>query len=106
MMRDQIDYEKRQMIEAAGLAESNGRISGPRGAPAKLGIQQSTLDSKIKALRINKRRFQLRQASQPRAVAWLGDLTQVELASYAIASSSKVCYVPKECHSALGNNSQ
>jgi formate hydrogenlyase transcriptional activator len=41
------------MIEAA-LAECNGR---PRGAAAKLGIPQSTLDSKIKALKINKHRF-------------------------------------------------
>ncbi len=48
--------EEREMIEAA-LAESNGRVSGPRGAAAKLGIPQSTLDSKIKALKINKQRF-------------------------------------------------
>ena len=34
-------------------AESNGRVSGPRGAAAKLGIPQSTLDSKIKALKLN-----------------------------------------------------
>jgi DNA-binding NtrC family response regulator len=44
------------MIEAA-LADSNGRVSGPRGAAAKLGIPQSTLDSKIKALKIDKQRF-------------------------------------------------
>jgi transcriptional regulator with GAF, ATPase, and Fis domain len=48
--------QEREMIEAA-LAECNGRISGPRGAAAKLGIPQSTLDSKIKALKINKQRF-------------------------------------------------
>jgi transcriptional regulator with GAF, ATPase, and Fis domain len=48
--------QEREMIEAA-LAESNGRVSGPRGAAAKLGIPQSTLDSKIKALKINKQRF-------------------------------------------------
>jgi len=47
---------EKEMIEAA-LAESNGRVSGPRGAAAKLGIPQSTLDSKIKALKINKQRF-------------------------------------------------
>ena len=50
-----VAHEK-EMIEAA-LAESNGRVSGPRGAAAKLGIPQSTLDSKIKALKINKQRF-------------------------------------------------
>jgi transcriptional regulator with GAF, ATPase, and Fis domain len=48
--------QEREMIESA-LEESNGRVSGPRGAAAKLGIPQSTLDSKIKALKINKQRF-------------------------------------------------
>lgn len=48
--------QEKEMIEAA-LAESNGRVSGPRGAAAKLGIPQSTLDSKIKSLKINKQRF-------------------------------------------------
>ena len=41
----------------AALAESKGRVSGPLGAAAKLGIPQSTLDSKIKSLKINKYRF-------------------------------------------------
>ena len=50
-----VAHEK-ELIEAA-LAETNGRVSGPRGAAAKLGIPQSTLDSKIKALKINKQRF-------------------------------------------------
>jgi formate hydrogenlyase transcriptional activator len=44
------------MIEAA-LAESKGRVSGPSGAAAKLGIPQSTLDSKIRSLKINKQNF-------------------------------------------------
>jgi formate hydrogenlyase transcriptional activator len=44
------------MIEAA-LAASNGRVSGPSGAAARLGIPQSTLDSKIKSLKINKHQF-------------------------------------------------
>ena len=48
--------QEREMIEFA-LAESNGKVSGPRGAAARLGIPQSTLDSKIKALKINKQRF-------------------------------------------------
>jgi formate hydrogenlyase transcriptional activator len=50
-----IDRQK-EMIEAA-LAESNGRVSGPSGAAAKLGIPSSTLESKIKALKIKKNRF-------------------------------------------------
>ena len=37
------------MIEAA-LAASNGRVSGPTGAAAKLGIPTKTLDSKIQAI--------------------------------------------------------
>ena len=48
--------QERQIIEAA-LAETKGRVSGPLGAAARLGIPQSTLDSKIKALKINKQRF-------------------------------------------------
>jgi len=47
---------QREMIEAA-LAESKGRVSGPFGAAAKLGIPSSTLESKIKALKIRKNRF-------------------------------------------------
>jgi transcriptional regulator with GAF, ATPase, and Fis domain len=49
-------YEK-ELIEAA-LAESDGKVAGPRGAAAKLGIPRSTLDLKIKQLSINKRRVQ------------------------------------------------
>jgi transcriptional regulator with GAF, ATPase, and Fis domain len=48
--------QERELIEAA-LAESRGRVSGPSGAAAKLGIPQSTLDSKIKSLNIDKHRF-------------------------------------------------
>jgi PAS domain S-box-containing protein len=49
------DQEKR-IIEAA-LAETGGRIAGPSGAAAKLGIARQTLDSKISTLGIDKRRF-------------------------------------------------
>ena len=49
-------YEK-ELIEAA-LAESNGKVAGPSGAAAKLGIPRSTLDLKIKQLNIKKRRVQ------------------------------------------------
>ncbi len=48
--------ETKEIIEAA-LAESKGRVSGCSGAAAKLGIPSSTLESKIKALKINKHRF-------------------------------------------------
>jgi PAS domain S-box-containing protein len=47
---------ERQRIEAA-LAQSNGKISGAHGAAAKLGMPASTLESKIRALKINKFQF-------------------------------------------------
>ena len=46
------DYEK-ELIEGA-LAESNGKVGGPNGAAARLGIARSTLESKIKQLNIKK----------------------------------------------------
>jgi len=49
------DHEK-EIIEAA-LAESRGRVAGSTGAAAKLGIPPSTLESKIKNLKISKSRF-------------------------------------------------
>jgi PAS domain S-box-containing protein len=48
--------QERQIIEAA-LAEARGRISGPLGAAAQLGMPASTLESKIRALKIDKYRF-------------------------------------------------
>ena len=55
-LSDKLATQEKEMIEAA-LAESRGQVSGPAGAAAKLGIPPSTLDSKIKALKINKHRF-------------------------------------------------
>jgi PAS domain S-box-containing protein len=49
------DQEK-ELIEAA-LAKSRGKVAGPSGAAAKLGIPASTLESKIKQLGIEKGRF-------------------------------------------------
>jgi formate hydrogenlyase transcriptional activator len=46
----------KEMIESA-LRESEGRVFGPSGAAAKLGIARSTLESKIQSLKINKNRF-------------------------------------------------
>jgi transcriptional regulator with GAF, ATPase, and Fis domain len=48
--------EERKTIETA-LDASAGRVSGPSGAAASLGIPPSTLDSRIRALHINKHRF-------------------------------------------------
>jgi DNA-binding NtrC family response regulator len=49
------DQEK-EMIEAA-LAEARGKVAGTNGAAAKLGIPPSTLESKIKQLKIKKSTF-------------------------------------------------
>jgi formate hydrogenlyase transcriptional activator len=49
-------YTEQEIIEAA-LVETRGRVWGPSGAAAKLGIPPSTLDHRIKALRIDKRQF-------------------------------------------------
>jgi formate hydrogenlyase transcriptional activator len=48
--------QEKEMIEAA-LRESAGRVSGPSGAARKLGMPGSTLESKIKSLKINKNRY-------------------------------------------------
>lgn len=47
---------EKEVIEAA-LAQSHGRISGPAGAAAMLGVPDSTLEAKIKRLGIDKYRF-------------------------------------------------
>jgi formate hydrogenlyase transcriptional activator len=48
--------QEKNMIEAA-LKETGGRVFGSKGAAAKLGIPRSTLESKIKSLKIDKNRF-------------------------------------------------
>ena len=55
-LRQRVAAEEKQAIEAA-LTESRGRVFGPSGAAAKLGIARSTLESKIKTLKIDKNRF-------------------------------------------------
>jgi DNA-binding NtrC family response regulator len=52
------DLEERKLIEAV-LAETRGRVSGPTGAAAKLGIPPSTLESKIRSMKMNKYRFKI-----------------------------------------------
>jgi PAS domain S-box-containing protein len=48
--------QEKEMIEAA-LSECAGRVYGPTGAAAKLGMPRSTLESKIRSLKIVKNRF-------------------------------------------------
>jgi hypothetical protein len=54
--------KSKEIIEAA-LRESGGRVSGPSRAAAKLGITGSTLESKIKSLKIDKYRFKTAEPS-------------------------------------------
>jgi formate hydrogenlyase transcriptional activator len=49
---------EKAMIENA-LRETKGFVSGPGGAAAKLGMPRQTLESKIRRLRINPRRFKV-----------------------------------------------
>ena len=55
--------QEKKMIEAA-LRESGGRVSGPSGAAAKLGLHRSTLESKILSLKINKYHFKAANSSR------------------------------------------
>ena len=50
---------ERELIEVA-LAQTMGKVSGLSGAAVKLGIPASTLESKIRSLKINKYRFKER----------------------------------------------
>jgi transcriptional regulator with GAF, ATPase, and Fis domain len=50
--------QERSLIEAALIA-TLGRVSGPNGAAAKLGIPRSTLESKIRRLEIDKDQFKM-----------------------------------------------
>jgi formate hydrogenlyase transcriptional activator len=55
--------QEKATIEAA-LSESGGRVYGPSGAAAKLGIPRSTLEHKIRSLKINKNRFKTSDPSK------------------------------------------
>jgi PAS domain S-box-containing protein len=54
---------EKEMIEAV-LNESGGRVFGPSGAAARLGMPRSTLESKIRSLKINKKRFKAEDPSK------------------------------------------
>jgi len=53
---EKLAIEEKAMIETA-LAQTRGQVAGAFGAAAKLGMPASTLESKIKTLKISKRRF-------------------------------------------------
>jgi transcriptional regulator with GAF, ATPase, and Fis domain len=53
-----LEAREKNIIEEA-LKVTRGRVFGPNGAAAKLGVPRSTLESKIKALKIDKNRFKM-----------------------------------------------
>jgi transcriptional regulator with PAS, ATPase and Fis domain len=55
-LSEKVAAQEKEIIEAA-LRNSQGRVFGPSGAAAKLGIARSTLEAKIRSLKINKNRF-------------------------------------------------
>jgi formate hydrogenlyase transcriptional activator len=55
-LSDALAMREKAMIEAA-LAETRGRVAGPSGAAAKLRVNPATLESKIRSMGIDKRRF-------------------------------------------------
>jgi len=57
-----LQRQEKEMIEAA-LAESRGRVSGPGGAAAKLGLPRPTLEARIKRLGINKYHFKVQPSN-------------------------------------------
>jgi formate hydrogenlyase transcriptional activator len=54
-LRPPLINQERELIRAA-LTQSHGRVSGPDGAARSLGVPRSTMESKIKNLRIDKYR--------------------------------------------------
>jgi PAS domain S-box-containing protein len=55
-LSEKVAAQEKEIIEAA-LRACRGRVFGPSGAAAKLGIPRSTLESKIRSLKIDKNRF-------------------------------------------------
>jgi len=55
-LSEKLAAQEKDMIEGA-LRESAGRVFGPSGAATKLGMPRSTLESKIRSLKISKNSF-------------------------------------------------
>ncbi|MGA9135586.1 MAG: helix-turn-helix domain-containing protein, partial [Candidatus Sulfotelmatobacter sp.] len=60
LAKDRVESRSEREIIEAALAATRGRVSGPSGAAAILGIQPSTLEARIKILKINKLQFKFR----------------------------------------------
>ena len=59
-----LSAHEKAIVEDA-LRASGGRVYGPSGAAARLGMPRSTLESKIRTLRIDKSRFRTRARENP-----------------------------------------
>ncbi len=57
-LSEMLATQEKETIEAA-LRECGGRVSGPSGAAARLGMPRSTLESKIRSLKIDKNRLKI-----------------------------------------------
>jgi len=55
-LRRRFLLHEKDMIEIA-LKDTGGRVAGPTGAAVKLGMPRSAMESKIRSLKINKKRF-------------------------------------------------
>jgi PAS domain S-box-containing protein len=62
-LSEQFAAQEKRIIEAA-LQDCGGRVFGPFGAAAKLSMPRSTLESKIRSLKINKNRFKTAASSK------------------------------------------
>jgi len=64
-LSEKLAAQEKEIIEGA-LRESAGRVFGPCGAATKLGIARSTLESKIRSLKISKKSFRTFAETIPR----------------------------------------
>ncbi len=74
---------EKEMIESA-LRESEGRVFGPSGAAAILGMPRSTVESKIRSLRINKNRFKS-CTGMPSGRSWFESVSMTPLGANGAA---------------------
>jgi formate hydrogenlyase transcriptional activator len=82
-LSEKLAAQEKEMIEAA-LRESAGRVFGPSGAATKLGMPRSTLESKIRSLRINKNRFKS-SAGMPSGRSWFESVSMTPLGANGAA---------------------
>ena len=61
-LNGELHRQEKKMIEAT-LAETHGRIAGPGGAAARLGLPRATLEARIKRLGINKYHFKVQRSN-------------------------------------------